>query len=192
MREFTMDVNFNRYLYSPGIKKYKPTWSSFLTFRRQYQCTVLCCNRPLLEVSCNWPGAKGVIGYIRNPFSFCDLAFTIHEVAGGPVIYEVSGSCCQCGIHCTCPCDPCKEIKFDITTAAKGYMKTGILEKVWAGCAKELLSNADEYTIKFPEGIPWTHKALLVATCIFLDYRYFEESPGRRNDAAVAATSPHH
>lgn len=53
-------------------------------------------------------------------------------------------------------------------------------------CAKNLMGDADNFSVPFPKGATFRDRALLLAVALLIDYRMFEESPtqsggGRRH-----------
>jgi len=49
------------------------------------------------------------------------------------------------------------------------------------GYLKNALTNADNFNVNFTPTMPWNHRALLLGTMIFLNYRMFEERAGNKN-----------
>lgn len=120
----------------------------------------------------------------------------------------MEASCCQCGNCATCPCGPCKEFVFDVTDTSGE--KVSKMAHVYAGCAKEAFTNADNFYLIFPKGSTWyqvrtailsiaqecgmshTHPALLcvydtqratmLAGVILSDFLYFERDPNKNNN----------
>lgn len=52
--------------------------------------------------------------------------------------------------------------------------KVGDITKKYGGCFRETCTDADEWAINFPLAMPITHKALVMAACFAIDFRYFE------------------
>ena len=182
MREFQMEVMFNNFYKNEDGYKSKASgghWARFLQLKRDYQCTCLCCNRPVVEVKYVYGGENKRLGYVRDEWTCGDYCLELYEEGNPMPLYRVNASCCQCGFHCHIPCGPCKQIIFDITNLQDHEARVGEVKKVWSGCAKELFSNADDYSVLFPKAIPWKHKALFLACVLFVDYRYFEENNDR-------------
>jgi len=89
------------------------------------------------------------------------------------------GDICQCGIICKGPCQGCNEAFFDIRDPNGNVLSK--LRKKYPGFLKAAFTDADNFAIEFPPNIPSTHKALIMAAVIFMDYRYFEERHNRNN-----------
>ena len=110
-----------------GKKKYV----EFLTLHRPYKCTYMCLNRPHVEVTHNKAGKMLMLGYIRDPFHCWD--YTVDVIQGNNLdaepVFRITGSCCQLGFWCHCPCGPCKEIIFTIKDCRKD-VEVGQVSKV--------------------------------------------------------------
>lgn len=115
------------------------------------------------------------IGSVQDPWSCCDTTFVIYDENDNAIL-KVHGSCCQCGKFCSCPCGPCKSIKYHIT-AVKDNQDVGLLERTFRLANLTSLTDADNYVVHFEKIADPKWKALVMATAIFLDMRYFEESP---------------
>ena len=44
-------------------------------------------------------------------------------------------------------------------------------------CAKNMMGDADNFSVPFPKGATFSHRALLLAVALLIDYRMFENSP---------------
>ena len=120
----------------------------------------------------------------------------------------MEASCCQCGNCATCPCGPCKEFVFDVTDTSGE--KVSKMAHVYAGCAKEAFTNADNFYLIFPKGSTWyqvrtailkhstrlshvshtprcyvcdTQRATMLAGVILSDFLYFERDPNKNNNS---------
>ena len=59
----------------------------------------------------------------------------------------------------------------------------GQLIKKGRGCCKNaLLDDYNNFTIDFPAGCTWNHKALLTTTAVFIDFMMFEEKSKPKRD----------
>ena len=52
--------------------------------------------------------------------------------------------------------------------------------KLGKGCAKNALTDADNFSVPFPPNAKWEHKALLLAATLFIDFRMFENKDDRK------------
>lgn len=148
-----------------------------------------CCFLPELHIS---DGAGNKIGTVKNMFACCDHRFVIYDHEDMPVL-SIYGSCCQCGMFCTCPCGPCSEqnrisdltrrIIFDIQNTETG--STGSIKKIWSGLGHEALTDADSFTLQYPPDATVYHKMLLLGAVFLIDFMYFEENQNDNNSYSV-------
>ncbi len=175
MRPFLLDLKFNSWQFDPAKQKYRAVWKPFLQMRREYECTCMCCNRPVIEVHTDYGTVNQTVGYIKDIWDCCDFKFGIFEGLNSDPTYIIEGECCQCGICCHCACSPCERVNFTILDA-KSESKVGEVVKIWSGCAKRMFSDADNFSITFPTDATWQRKSMILACALFMGYRYFEES----------------
>ncbi len=159
----TMDKNFEELDNEP-----------FLRIDRTCKCTCYCFNRPEINVYYVEKGTEEKIGKITDPFNCCDLVLEVFDRAG-QLRYKVDGSCCQLGIWCKFPCEPCQQIDFSIKAPSGDVLSE--IKKTSPGCLKAAISDADNFALNFPAEATKEDKALLLAAVIFLDFRHFEENP---------------
>ncbi len=106
-----------------------------------------------------------------------DTAKPMPELDSLPdVWYNVRGYLCQPGGLCTCPSGPCKRINFEIYDGADTEFETpvGIAAKVFSGCVRESLTDADNFALEFPAKALPIQKAALMATLVLTDFLLFE------------------
>lgn len=144
----------------------------FLMVDRPCRCTFLCCNRPEMLVSYVENGSSSLLGKIKDPWNCCDLVLDVFDKDEN-LKYQINGNCCQLGLCCKWPCEPCQTIDFEIRTPS-GDRIAG-LQKRSAGCMKSMLTNADNFSLQFPHNATAEDKALLMCAVMFLDFRHFEE-----------------
>jgi len=149
----------------------------FLRIDRPCQCTFYCCNRPEIIISYIEDGRDEQIGKVVDPFNFCNLIVHVYD-ASGMKRYTLDGSCCQLGIWCKWPCDPCQTINFKIKNE-NGEEVSDIIKKS-AGCCKNALVPTSNFQVNFPNNASPTERALLMCATIFMDYRFFEEQPQKQ------------
>jgi hypothetical protein len=111
------------------------------------------------------------IGQIREPSPCCDPTLNIHS-AGGDWKYVVKGDCCQCGICCKC-CEALFTIHSANKTEKTEENADGFIRKRFGGF-KELISEADNYEVIFPNDATPEEKLLLIAAVLKIDYSYYE------------------
>ena len=74
------------------------------------------------------------------------------------------------------PCPPCNEIVFNIYPAGGTGDPIGSIKKVFAGCGREALTEADTFTIQFPATATAVQRGNLLAAVMMVDFMYFETS----------------
>jgi hypothetical protein len=167
-RPFKMLVSEKDYLNPDGDE------TPVLKFNRECRCTFYCFNRPELTIEHFIQGQEVYIGKIRQPWMCMNLQVNVHDESDA-LKYKVNGSCCQLGIWCHWPCEPCQTVDFDVYDA--GGEKVGSLQKRTAGCLKSAISDTANFATFFPANATPNDKALLLAAIIMLDFSYFEEKP---------------
>ena len=178
-RQFVMDMSYKNVYFDKETSQSIIEWLPFVKFSREYRCTCCTYNRPIFTIDLIHNGANERLGRIVSDFACCDFKFSLYEGESTEPCYNVNGPCCQCGIHCRCPCEPCKEVIFDLYDPKNYGKKIGEIKKLWTNCKRECCSNADEYTMIFPSGCTWKQKILMLANLMFIDYMNFEKK-GRK------------
>ena len=72
-----------------------------------------------------------------------------------------------------CPCAPFDKVEFLITPVGASE-PTGNISKVYAGCAKEALTDAGNFTITFPPSASAVQRAVLMGALMMIDFMFFE------------------
>jgi hypothetical protein len=192
---------------SPRIATFQPgtdptTFKDSLIFERPFRCTFLCFWRSIVRVR---HPSLGYIGEIYNPFACFDTIFHVRAptqfddmkapiaeaVKGddqGKVHYIIRGECLQWGMWFPpLPCGPCKKVSFLIYAGNDTAMTrpVGEISKVWSGCLKEAVSDADNFTVAFPPDATPIQKALLAAAVIHLDFLLFEKQESKNDNGVM-------
>jgi hypothetical protein len=150
----------------------------FLLLDRPCKCTYYCFNRPEMTVTYVEDGKSEFVGKIRDPWTCCNIINEIYDKDNN-LKYKIDGSCLQIGMHMKGPFECCETIDFDIQSPSGEVIST--LQKRSPGCAKAMLSDADNFAVNFPANATKEDKALIMASVIFLDFRYFEEKPNNQH-----------
>lgn len=164
-----------------------------LLLLRPFKCTCFCLARPLLRIV---HPALGDLGEVYSPFVCCAYRFIVRAPTGvvtkpeGPPFrpaemlaasgrdkgdwYIIEGSACQAGAWCSCPCGKCKYFNFTITDAQTGA-EIGMLKRVFPGCVKSCVTDADIFVCRFPpDALPF-QKAALLGAVFLVDFCIFEK-----------------
>lgn len=100
-----------------------------------------------------------LIGYVQRRFSWLNRRVTINFANGG-TLAELSTSLTN-------------PYSFTLT---KNNRKIGAVTKKWSGYAKEAFTDADNFSIRFPENIKVNYKVLLLGAAYMIDKTYFEDN----------------
>jgi hypothetical protein len=113
------------------------------------------------------PGKR--LGYVRENYSFCVPEFSIFN-ENDTEVFKIVGDCCGA-------CNYSLHIY-----AGKSETKDsiGVIQKRWAGIAKELFTDADNFFITFPGNATAEERALLLGALFLIDFLFFENN--QRND----------
>ena len=77
------------------------------------------------------------------------------------------------------PCKSCEKVIFDVWEGNKKNKLPIQLVKVGKkSCVKNLLGDADNFSVPFPKGSDFKSRALLIAAALLIDYRMFENDGG--------------
>lgn len=152
----------------------------FMHLERQCTCTCMCLNRPEVVIS-EIPSGR-ILGSVREPFTFCNLRFVVHNPDESPVL-ETDTSCCQWGLCCACPCEglACNQVSFPLTDVNSGTEIAEIVKQwMWGDCI-QCLGEWDNYRIRFGDGSNSDYKVLLLAVSIFIQVRLFDRRNQQNN-----------
>ena len=113
-------------------------------------------------------------------FTCCDPEFEVIE-SNGNLKYFVNADCCQCGLLCANNiCGKLSPAVFNIYAAGSNNIVAKI-SKMGAQSFSEVITDADSYTVNFPQGSSAHDKLLLIALGLLIDYQYFETKAGGDN-----------
>ena len=174
-REFKMEVTNE----SNGL--FANEGQMFLTMKRPFKCTLLCFNRPHIEVTHVEGGQQTYLGKVVHDFSCCEMIFSIYNKKE-ECRYIIRETICQIGVYnkgqggCGC-CKSCQQAFLFIYDVQQGQQKVGIIEKRGSGFT-ELISDADNFSLLFPIKATLEERVLLMAATLLLDFRYFEQKSG--------------
>lgn len=188
-REFTMPM-FLRDLYNPTEGQGPQISDVFRPFKC---CEFLCFNRPELFVQ----DASGQqIGHVYNPFTCCSFELDVGPAsdkrpdkgaiaadapkAGAGWPWKLFATCNQLGVYCSCPCEPCKRVIFEIRD--QSGTPVGEFHHVFPGCCKDVIE-VDNYYIRFPAGATWQQKVTLIYACILADFLWWEKKNNNNNNS---------
>lgn len=152
-----------------------------LILEKPCTCTMLCCNRPHINITYVEKNANQYLGKICFPYNCCDFFFEIFDKSNIKK-YVITASCCQCGIICgNYPCETCETVEF-IVHGGDGKTIEGHLTKKNKNCLKSAISDADNFGLDFTPKMTWEDRSLLLSAVLFIDYMLFEEKSGNQNN----------
>ena len=72
----------------------------------------------------------------------------------------------------------CKGQKFDVRNLEGG--EVGVITKEFSGMAKELFTDADNFSVTFPLDLDARVKATMLGAVFLIDFNFFETPPDRK------------
>jgi len=158
-RSFTMNITS------------KTTENLYLQFERPFAMECYCACRSMCQVK-DKDGTQ--LGQVYHPFNCCQETLDIMSPKG-ELWYRITPGCCcsQPGLVCQCPCPACMEIHFPIYERDTDTV-VGELMRHHPGCGKALASDADHFSLTFPEKSTFAQRASLFAAIFVFDFLLFE------------------
>jgi hypothetical protein len=122
---------------------------------RPCACTYYSCGRTSLECYLSkGSGLENFLGKVSNPYMCSKFRYGISTVSG-KIEYWVDASCNQCYLWCSCPCEGCNSVVFQIYKSNpqghcdyEGREPIGEVRRTGRDCSKNLVlqSEADEFS----------------------------------------------
>lgn len=111
-------------------------------------------------------GTGQLIGILRQKFHLLKGLFDVLDEQN-KIVLQIQGPC----LTCSCVGD----VDFEVFQPG-GNQKVAQISKKWTGLAKEMFTDADNFSVNFPMQMPVNHKALLLASAFLVDFMYFEDT----------------
>jgi hypothetical protein len=150
--------------------------SYWALFERPFKCTCCCLARPEMTAVVQ----NRTIGKVNETFTCFDPTFNVID-SKDQLKWKISANCCQCGLMCRNSFGRCSSVEFFIHSGNSQDIspetRSGFIKKVFTG-VQELVTDANNFQIEFPESATPEEKLLLISTTLMIDYRLFEDSPG--------------
>ncbi|XP_064468736.1 phospholipid scramblase 2-like isoform X2 [Ornithodoros turicata] len=124
-----------------------------------------CCFCCLLQDMQVETPPNQLVGSVREVCSVCQPTFHVCDTSGKPVL-RVQGPVI------TTSCPGAMDVKYKILTL--NGKEIGIISKLWGGVLKEMLTDADTFSVTFPVDLDVRVKACLIGCAMLFDYMYFE------------------
>jgi hypothetical protein len=99
------------------------------------------------------------LGCIRRRFAWCSREYDVFTSAG-ELIFAISSGLFE---------------PWTFALLIDGE-QVGQISKKWSGAAQELFTDADNFGVELPQGLPPGSKALLLAAVFLIDFMYFEDN----------------
>nr|XP_022332744.1 phospholipid scramblase 1-like isoform X2 [Crassostrea virginica] len=144
-----------------------------MRIRHDFECCVGCC-WCATDSSCGYEiqieaPLGNVLGYAKQQTSLWKPHIRIFDANRQPM-YVVRGPCCW-GCQNICCTD---DIDFPITDLTEENI-LGRMFKRWAGCGREMFTDADTFGVTFPLDMAVTSKALVFGCLFLVDFLYYEK-----------------
>jgi hypothetical protein len=136
-----------------------------------------CCCFPTMTTKD--PATGAMLGKSTAPFQ-CSFAqqYNVYD-ANNTHVYHIAPPLCLGGC-CIDPCDKkhgnsCMSCKIPFYIYPVGTTEdVGNITKEWRGMSTEIFTDADTFSVQFPEGVDTSMKATLMGTTFLIDFTYFE------------------
>ncbi|XP_064618624.1 phospholipid scramblase 1-like isoform X2 [Lineus longissimus] len=147
---------------------------------REFKCCYGCCWCATTSGTCHMEivieSPVGTpVGYVRLGRFCCNPVFYVMN-ANKEDVFMVTRSCCMCQWFC-CTDD------LDFNMFPKGAdgnwdkaSPVGKVSKQWAGCFKEGLTNANNFSANFPMDLDVKMKFTMFGLAFLIDFYYFEDN----------------
>lgn len=152
-RPFHMSIRNNDGI--EAIHLYRP-------YRLRSPC---CCYLQCIEIHAPF---GNIIGRVEEEWSCIFPKYNVKDAAGNIVL-------CIKGPFCTSSCY--SNVEFQVLSV-DGAIQVGKISKQWAGLARELLTDGDNFGISFPIDLDVQMKAVMIGACMLIDFMYFEYTGG--------------
>ena len=157
--------------------------NTYAVFDRPFKCTCCCLERPKMKGYYQSMEGK-MFGSVSEPWTCYDPMFLIKDMNKEPH-FQIRADCCQCGLLCRNSCGKCSDIVFPIYPAnCEDYdikNSIGMIKKVAGDFVQELVTEADNFEVLFPQNASPEEKLLLIGATLMIDYRYFEDTTQNSN-----------
>eukprot|EP00915_Cephaloidophora_sp_WS-2016_P001250 GHVH01001765.1.p1 GENE.GHVH01001765.1~~GHVH01001765.1.p1 ORF type:complete len:318 (+),score=49.03 GHVH01001765.1:112-1065(+) len=131
-------------------------------------CSMTCVNKMMKVTSSD---GRRTIGYIAPSHHCCRIQFTAYDRKQRE-LFQIHGSKFQLSsVVGKLPLPGFKRVIFNALDD-RGH-RMGMIANEWGGTFRELLGDADDYTVTFGKHMDSDTKLMMLATAFYLDMRYF-------------------
>lgn len=143
-----------------------------ISVKREFKCCAGCCwcanaDCCAFELQVEAPPGQ-VIGYVRQEQSGWKPHYSIRD-ANHEKVASITGPCCVCNAPC------CGDVEFPVMSA-DGLTEIGKVSKQWTGAVSEYFTDADTFSVSFPQDMDVKMKATLFGAVFLIDFMYFEHN----------------
>jgi hypothetical protein len=129
-----------------------------------------CCS---MEIQVEAPVGQ-VIGYMKQQKSCLATKYIIQD-AEERTIFLINGPTCPCqGLCCRA------DVEF-LILSPDGLHQVGVISKQWGGVFREMVADADNFSVAFPMDLDVRMKATLLGAVFLIDFMLFETQKNNNN-----------
>eukprot|EP00088_Acartia_fossae_P014709 TRINITY_DN1790_c0_g1_i1.p1 TRINITY_DN1790_c0_g1~~TRINITY_DN1790_c0_g1_i1.p1 ORF type:complete len:247 (+),score=39.63 TRINITY_DN1790_c0_g1_i1:58-798(+) len=142
------------------------TKQSVIEIERPLKCMGFCCKCafPKLTQEMTVRVDGETVGKVEERPTWWNQVIYLHDNSGNQVL-KVRGD--SAFTFC------CNDVQFQVLDL--DGTQVGSITKLWKGCLKETLSDADNFQLDFGN-MPLAHKVLLITATFMIDFMFFEHS----------------
>lgn len=129
-----------------------------------------CCCQQTMRVTDH--SSKKELGRAYIPYFCCNPQIDVVDADGNLHYTMTKDGCGVCGMCQVVCCESCRSIPFEVKNA-KGE-EVGKVTKKFGGIGREMFSDTDTFTMKFPTDATPEQRALLLGAVFLLDINFFE------------------
>ncbi|XP_043233252.1 phospholipid scramblase 2-like [Amphibalanus amphitrite] len=147
-------------------------------FVRHYRCCGMgwcsCWSRCCLQ-RMDVTRSGQLLGVVTQDPRPCSTSISVRTAEGSTAL-RVRRGCCRCAVSvpcCSCCCPGCRDVSFTISAEEDGR-QVGVVTKKWSGAARELLTDADSFSLELQRDLDVRVKLGALAAVFLIDFMFFE------------------
>jgi len=173
-RPFDQPITVGGQAGGPTLMNIKKPVSGPLAACQGCLCCLCCFNPPSMDFT---DGTGKELGRATVPF-FCCIPNIKLAGPDGNVDYHIHVPTCCGGVCVDCCAEGCCNCKVPFYVYKpdndKPKQEVGKIIKLWQGMGTELFTDADTFSLEFPDDADAAAKARLLGTSIFINFLFFE------------------
>ncbi|CAH1255203.1 phospholipid scramblase 1-like isoform X1 [Branchiostoma lanceolatum] len=150
-----------------------------MRLNREFKCCAggqwcaSCCDCCAYEILVEAPVGQ-VVGIVSQKGSFWKPHYHIMNERR-EMVFDMWGPCCAwSGACCTCDVD-------FVAYGSDGHTEVGKVSRQYAGFAKEMFTDATNFSVTFPQDLDVKLKATMLGACLLVDFMYYEDQDKENN-----------